>query len=155
MCVAAATIYLHNDFVPAHGAFHRALKSSHSVQGFIAFSVCEDSESSLPLLPWKSTQDRWINEQQNVSLLSLGRLLITCDSWRMWLRSEVRTDFSILCWRLPDLSCRWEVITTQPWAPGHRERGRRHPLSHIRLSVSLQTLVNAQCQDPAHGWEVL
>lgn len=98
MCVAAATIYLHNDsFVRLMVHFTGALKSSHSVQGFIAFSVWRFREQLTSPLPLEiRTQDRWINEQQNVSLLSLGRLLITCDRLRrMWLRSEVRTDFSI------------------------------------------------------------
>lgn len=77
--------------------FTGALKSSHSVQGFIACSVWRfrvQLTSPLPL--GIHTQDCWVNEQQNVSLLSLGRLLITCDGLRrVWLRSEVRTDFSI------------------------------------------------------------
>ena len=163
MCVAAAAICLHNDsFVQLMVHFTGSLKSSHSVQGIIAFSVWSfrvQLTSPLPL--GTHAHDRWVNEQQNVSQLWAGSLLLVtgleeCD---LGLRSE-QISLSFPCWRLPDLSCRWEVITTQPlgtWGQGEgREpEGRRHPLSHIRLSVSLQTVVNVQCWDLAHGWEVV
>lgn len=150
--------WITHSFVRLMVHFTGAFKSLSLRPRLHSFSQGEDSERTAHLsLPLGIHTDRLINEQQNVSLLSpAGSLLLVTglEECGLGLRSE-QISPSFPCWRLPDLSCRWEVITTQPlgtWAQGE---GKKTPLSHIRLSVSLQTLVNAQCQDPAHGWEVL